>query len=57
MDFELSDKSKEYLERLAAFMDEHVYPNEKTYLEQIDAGDRWQAVSQNLPPIYAVKFG
>jgi hypothetical protein len=22
-----------------------------------DAGDRWQAVSMNLPPVYAVRFG
>ena len=29
-------------ERLAAFMDEHIYHNEKTYREQIEAGDRWQ---------------
>ena len=28
-------------ERLVAFMDEHVYPNEQTYQEQVDAGDRW----------------
>src|SRR5262245_65081257 len=29
--------------RLAAFMDEHIYPNERTYQEQIETGDRWQA--------------
>jgi acyl-CoA dehydrogenase len=29
-------------ERLAAFMDEHVYPNERTYQAQIEEGDRWQ---------------
>jgi acyl-CoA dehydrogenase len=28
-------------ERLAAFMDEHIYPNERPYHEQIGAGDRW----------------
>jgi acyl-CoA dehydrogenase len=28
--------------QLAAFMDEHIYPNEQTYQEQIDTGDRWQ---------------
>lgn len=27
-------------QRLAAFMDEHVYPNETTYHEQVEAGDR-----------------
>ena len=39
---EPSTRARELRERLAAFMDEHVYPNEKTYLEQIGAGDRWQ---------------
>jgi acyl-CoA dehydrogenase len=29
-------------ERLAAFMGEHIYPNETTYHEQVEAGDRWQ---------------
>ena len=28
--------------RLAAFMDEHIYPNETLYHEQIREGDRWQ---------------
>lgn len=28
--------------RLAAFMDEHIYPNEAVYQAQIAAGDRWQ---------------
>jgi acyl-CoA dehydrogenase len=32
--------------RLAAFMDEHIYPNEKTYHEQIEAGERWR-----IPPV------
>src|SRR5262245_65482387 len=39
---ELSARAKELRERLAAFMDEHIYPNEKTYLEQIETGDRWR---------------
>ena len=39
---EPSARAKELRERLAAFMDEHIYPNEKTYQEQIEAGDRWQ---------------
>ena len=42
MDFELSDKSKEYLERLAAFMDEHVYPNEERLYAQHQQGERWE---------------
>jgi acyl-CoA dehydrogenase len=39
---EPSARAKELRERLAAFMDEHIYPNEKTYQEQIEAGDRWR---------------
>jgi acyl-CoA dehydrogenase len=35
MDFELSDRCKELRERLLAFMDEHVYPAESVYHEQL----------------------
>lgn len=37
MDFEPSARTKELLERLQAFMDEHVYPNETLYHEQVRA--------------------
>jgi acyl-CoA dehydrogenase len=40
MDFEYSDKTKSLLERLNAFMDEHVYPNERRYHDEVEA-DRW----------------
>jgi acyl-CoA dehydrogenase len=40
MDFEYSDKTKSLLERLNAFMDEHVYPNERRYHQEVEA-DRW----------------
>ena len=46
MDFEYSARCKDYLARVRAFMDEHVYPNEKTYHEQL-AGfgtNRWQVL-------------
>jgi acyl-CoA dehydrogenase len=40
MDFELSDRCKDFRERLLAFMDERVYPAEPVYEEQLlDAGD------------------
>lgn len=42
MDFEFSRKTKEYLERLGAFMDAHVYPNEQRYREELDRGGRWE---------------
>lgn len=35
MEFELTDRCKDYQERLTAFMDEHVYPAEKVYEEQM----------------------
>ena len=45
MDFSHSDKAEELRERLQAFMDEHVYPNEKIYKEEQAAmTDRWQPV-------------
>ena len=47
MDFAFSDRTKEYQEKLGQFMDEHVYPNESTFYEQVAAGEtRWQ-----IPPI------
>ncbi|HXY77135.1 MAG TPA: acyl-CoA dehydrogenase family protein [Steroidobacteraceae bacterium] len=42
MDFEFSRKTKEYLGRLGAFMDTHVYPNEQRYREELDRGGRWE---------------
>ena len=40
MDFEHSARTRDLLERLGAFMDAHVYPNEQLYHEQV-AADRW----------------
>jgi acyl-CoA dehydrogenase len=40
MDFQPSERCTEFKERLTAFMDEHVYPAEATYHEQLhEAGD------------------
>jgi acyl-CoA dehydrogenase len=40
MEFELSDRCKEFQERLQAFMDERVYPSEDVYEKQLhEAGD------------------
>lgn len=46
MEFEYSDKVKGLVERVSAFMDEHVYPAEAVYKAQVDEGDRWA-----VPPI------
>jgi acyl-CoA dehydrogenase len=45
MYFEFSDKVKALQKRVSAFMDEHIYPNEKTFFAQINEGDRWQPTS------------
>ena len=52
MQFEHSDKVKQLQQKLMAFMDEHVYPNEKLWHAQIAAGDRWQptAIVEQLKP-------
>ena len=40
--FELSEKTRGYRERVEAFMDELIYPNEAKYHEQLEAsGSRW----------------
>ncbi len=48
VDFELSNKSQEYLRRLGAFMDLHVYPNEERFYAQLESGSRWDD-----PPLLA----
>ncbi|MCH8283581.1 MAG: acyl-CoA dehydrogenase family protein, partial [Chloroflexi bacterium] len=51
MQFEYSDRTKRYQEKLEAFMDAHVYPAEKTFEEQLDSQPtRWQvpAVMEEL---------
>lgn len=47
MYFEFSDKVKDLQKRVSEFMEEHVYPNEQTYNEQLNEGEsRWI-----VPPI------
>jgi len=43
VDFDYSARTRDYLQRLGAFMDEHVYPNEERYEAQLATGDRWQS--------------
>jgi acyl-CoA dehydrogenase len=45
MDFEYSKKTRDLLVRLTAFMDAHIYPNEKRYAEEVRSGDRWAPVA------------
>src|SRR6185503_7141566 len=43
MEFEYSKRTKEYMEQLTDFMNKHVYPNEKTFQDQLASqSPRWQ---------------
>lgn len=44
MHFEFSPRVKELQRRLLAFYDEHIYPNEQTYIEQAASGQRWKVL-------------
>ena len=46
MDFAYSDRCKDLQQKLVAFMDEHIYPNENAFHEEVDEngrahGNRW----------------
>ncbi len=45
MNFSFSPKVIEQRSKLAAFMDEHIYPNESRYHEEVNSGDRWQPLA------------
>jgi acyl-CoA dehydrogenase len=51
MDFEFSDKVKALQQRLLAFMDEHIYPNEQRFADEV-ARARWSPtrVIEELKP-------
>jgi acyl-CoA dehydrogenase len=42
MNFEFSERTKELQRRLVSFMDEHIYPNERRFYDEIER-DRWQS--------------
>jgi acyl-CoA dehydrogenase len=42
MNFDYSTKTRELQQKLQAFMDENIYPNETVYTQEINSGDRWQ---------------
>ena len=52
MEFDFSAKTKEFQRRLTAFMEEHIYPNEPLYWDQIRE-DRWRPVPiiEQLKPV------
>jgi acyl-CoA dehydrogenase len=56
MNFDYSEKTKDLIARLESFMDEHIYPNEKQYLADVEAAStnpetRWKT----LPVIEELK--
>jgi len=58
MDFEYSPRCMELREKLNHFMDKHIYPNERTYKEEVDRngrekGNRWipTKIVEELKPI------
>src|SRR5918994_3525541 len=42
MEFAYSDKVTSLQDKLAGFMDRHIYPNEAQHAREIETGDRWQ---------------
>jgi acyl-CoA dehydrogenase len=44
MFFEFSDQAMDLQDRLKAFMDEHIYPNEPEYFRQLNEGERWKII-------------
>jgi acyl-CoA dehydrogenase len=52
MHFDYSPKVQDLRKRLQAFMDEYVYPNEATFHQQCDAGERWKVIQiiEDLKP-------
>jgi acyl-CoA dehydrogenase len=45
MHFEYSDRTRQLMERLSAFMDEHIYPNETRFHDEVAQGDRWEPLA------------
>jgi len=41
MDFEYSQKTRDLIARVSAFMDEHIYPNEARHAKEVAEGSRW----------------
>jgi acyl-CoA dehydrogenase len=45
MDLGYSNRTKELMARVSAFMDEHIYPNESTFEHEVAQGDRWEPLA------------
>ena len=53
MNFDYSDKGKDLIERLRAFMGQHIYPNEARYEQEVGEGERWKVLPliEELKPV------
>jgi acyl-CoA dehydrogenase len=53
MDFDYSSRTQEYRERVSAFMDQHIYPNEQRFADEVNTGDRWEPtrIVEELKPV------
>jgi acyl-CoA dehydrogenase len=53
MDFSFNDTTRAYQERVGAFMDKHIMPNEARFHEEVLQGDRWAVVPliEELKPL------
>ncbi len=44
MDFNMSDRQREWLNRVQSFMHKHVRPAVPIYKQQDEAGERWKVI-------------
>ena len=44
MDFTYSDRQQYWIDRVSAFMDEHIFPAVETYERQDEEGERWKVI-------------
>ncbi|MDB6000656.1 MAG: acyl-CoA dehydrogenase [Rhizobacter sp.] len=45
MDFDYTPKTQDLMKRVDDFMQEHIYPNENRFFQEVATGDRWQPTS------------
>ena len=50
MEFEYSKKTTELMDRVNAFMDEYIYPNEERYNQELADGNYWPGIVEELKP-------
>jgi acyl-CoA dehydrogenase len=51
MNFDYSDKTKELITRLDTFMQEHIYPIEQAYIEQVHSCSQQESTRWQTPPL------